>query len=92
MGLPFRGFWLDTPVVSIDGKPIVDCVIRYEHLAADIESVCMRLGIPWKPELLGRYKSDYRINQQPYTAYYDEACKQRVMKMYDFDFKHFGYV
>ena len=84
-------FWTDTEVISIDGRPVVDGVIRYERLSEDMESVCLRLNVPWKPELLGRYKNDFRRNPQHFTEYYDEASRQRVMKAYALDFEHFGY-
>ena len=50
----------DRFIYTIGGAPAMDEFVRYERLHSDLQSLCRRLDIPWQPERLGRYKSEYR--------------------------------
>jgi len=66
-------------------------VIRFESLLPDLERVCGQLDIPFKPDDVGRYKSESRINPAPASAYYDDESTASVRKLCAFEFEHFGY-
>lgn len=81
----------DRPIYTIDDMPVVDQVIRFEYLAEDLQALCRRLGLPWRPERLGRYKGEFRTRPEPFSAYYDAASREIVDRAYEREFGWFGY-
>ena len=73
----------------IDGKLCVDFVIRYESLAADLEEVCKRVGLPALS--LPHLKTGLREAEHAYTDYYDESGKAIVAERHANDIRLFGY-
>lgn len=60
----------------MDGQLAVDFVIRYEHLAQDLNYVCGRLGLPHLE--LDHYLGEYRKDRTPYQQYYNRATQMLV--------------
>lgn len=55
------------PRYSIDGRPAVDAIVRYEHLVDDLTSVLRRAGIGfdgWLPRAKGKSRKDRRHYSQ----------------------------
>jgi hypothetical protein len=81
----------DYLIYTIEGKVAVDDFIRYETLHADMERVCRHLAIPWEPERLGRFKSEFRARAEHFSEYYDSASIARVRKEFAWDLAYFDY-
>lgn len=64
----------------------VDCVMRFENLAADFQSLCQRLNIPSKA--LPAYNQSSR---EHYSRYYDHDLRERVAQQFALDIAKFGY-
>jgi hypothetical protein len=47
---------MDRNLFCIKGQFALDDVIRHEILAADMQRICERLGLPWDPERLPTFK------------------------------------
>jgi hypothetical protein len=73
----------------LDGVLCVDFVIRYERLAADLEEVCKRVGLP--SVALPHLKSGLRQAGHGYREYYDETSKAIVSERHQNDIRLFGY-
>ena len=67
----------------------VDFVICYERLAADLEEVCKRVGLPVLA--LPHLKSGLRQAGHGYREYYDETSKAIVSERHQNDIRLFGY-
>lgn len=81
----------DYPIFLIDGEPAVDAFVRHECLHADLEQVCDRLRIPWDPERLGKYKSEYRARPEHFSEYYDSHTVELIRSAYPWELAHFPY-
>jgi len=81
----------DRPIVAVDGDLGVDEVIRHETLETDMGRVCERLGVPWEPDRLGRFKSGYWTRPEPAADYYDDATVRRVRDLFAWELETFGY-
>ncbi len=77
--------------VAIDGELVVDRVVRFERLEQDVEDVCAAVGVPWRPERLGRFKAGTRMRDEPFASYYDAASARRVEAEYAWELDRFGY-
>ena len=82
---------MNRPIYTIDGSVAVDYFIRFENLEADLKEVCERTGVPWEPDLLGRYKGDYRVRNEHFTEYYTPAALARVVEELAWEVDYFGY-
>ena len=85
-----RQFPVDFDNYSIDGRVAVDFIGQYERLAEDFRTVCERLGIP-PAESLPKAKSQYRGEQPPYAAFYDNESRAVVAEAFAREIGHFGY-
>jgi len=90
----FSRFVRDNPETNdrfyvIDGALCVDVVLRYEHLAADLEVLCNRLGLP--PLTVPRLKTGIRPGHYHYSSYYDEETRRLVAERHANDVRLFGY-
>lgn len=84
------GDWsTNDPFYLLDGALCVDFVIRYEHLAADLEEVCKRVGLPLLA--LPHLKAGLRQTGRGYREYYDETSKAIVSERHQNDIRLFGY-
>ena len=75
----------------IDDKVSMDCFIRYESLADEVKRVCQRVGYPFEPDRLGRYKGDYRAVSRPFAEYYDKQSIAAVEAVFGWELTYFGY-
>ncbi|MDP3858096.1 MAG: sulfotransferase family 2 domain-containing protein [Stagnimonas sp.] len=81
----------DRNVYCIDDRIAVDSVLRYERLQADLADLCTRLGLPWRPQELPRYKAGFRPPEARVEALYTEASRAIVRHAYAWEFETFGY-
>jgi hypothetical protein len=82
---------VDEPIVTIAGNLVVDDVIRYESLEADLKRMCRTLDIPWESERLERLKSEYRTRPEPFAEYYGRATAAKVRQLFGWELETFGY-
>jgi len=75
----------------IDGNSAADRYIRFEHLSEDIESTCSSLDIPYKSSSVGWYNNVIRHTNEPISAFYDDASKEKVERIFSWDIRMFGY-
>jgi hypothetical protein len=73
----------------IDEALCVDFIVRYEHLAEDLEAVCKRVGLPSLS--LPHLKSGLRRTGLTYREYYDETSRAIVAQRHQNDIRLFGY-
>lgn len=76
---------------TIDGKLCMDDVVRYENMAADVERICHRLGLPWEPEMLPTYKVGKRRKEATVANLYSPKAKQLIERAYRFELDTFNY-
>ena len=86
-----RSFPEDRSIYSIGGAPVVDEFVRYERLLPDLQSLCARLDVPWQPERLGRYKSEYRKRPESFEDYYTKEAVHRVREAFAWEMEYFNY-
>ncbi|MDG2617288.1 sulfotransferase family 2 domain-containing protein [Thermoleptolyngbya sichuanensis XZ-Cy5] len=82
---------IDRNKYLIDGQFCLDEVIRYESLAADLERICAKLGVPWNPEALPQLKTGTRPKVAIARALYTNKSRQLVETAYAFELDYFGY-
>jgi hypothetical protein len=76
-------------IYSIEGKPCVDFLGRFETLEEDLAKVLKTLGIEARPQL-PRAKSSFRPHK-PYQDYYDEHTEKLVGDWYQNEIALLGY-
>jgi hypothetical protein len=86
-----HSFPIDRDIFMIGDDVVVDEFIRYEQLHSDMERICNRLGIPWRIERMGRYKSEYRESKEHFAEYYDPQSEALVRSAYSWELAHFSY-
>ncbi len=82
---------VDRDKYLIDDRVSLDFFIRYESLLDDLRNVCLRIGYPFQPERLGRYKGETRAIGQPFIDYYDEPAIAAVEAAFRWELDYFGY-
>lgn len=82
---------IDRSIYTIEGRAALDYFLRFETLHADLEGACRRLGVPWEPERLGRYKSEYRSRSEHFSEYYTPDAAAVVAGQFAWDLDYFGY-
>jgi hypothetical protein len=70
---------------------IVDKVLRYENLMADLAEVFARLNIPFQGTLGVRAKSEYRTDRRPYQEVYTEKQRRIVDQAFAREIELHGY-
>jgi hypothetical protein len=70
---------------------LVDRILRYEALQAELAQVFGRLGIPFDGSLNVRAKSEYRQDRRPYREVYTETQRQRVEEAFAWEIRTHGY-
>ena len=78
------------PYYFINGKMVMDFVLRYENLESDYKKLCKILEIPHQP--LPKLKTKIRKEKLDYTKYYEDP--KLILKVGAASFKtiqHFGY-
>lgn len=74
-----------------EGRVLVDRVLRYEHLDAELATVFRRLGIPFSGHLHVRAKGHHRPSNDDYRSYYDSSTHEIVARNYAWEIDRFGY-
>jgi hypothetical protein len=75
---------------AIDGKIAVDKVLLYENLAAELEALVVRLGLPGPLELPNA-KRQYRKDRRPYQEVYSAWERDFIAEVCAREIKEFGY-
>jgi hypothetical protein len=81
---------LNWPLYTLDGRPAVDFVGRFERLAEDTAEVFERIGLP-APRRLPRAKTQFRPPRTSYRSVLDPATRQLVARGYAPEIAHHGY-
>ncbi len=74
-----------------DKTLLVDRVLRYERLDAELTEVFGQLGVPFPGELRVRAKAGYRSQQGPYQQYYSDAQRHLIERAFAWECEHLGY-
>ena len=74
--------------ISIDGKPTIDFIIKFENLQLDFNLVCDKLFIP-RIALFQLNKS--KNSSMDYHNYYNDEAKDLVYKIFKNDIEYFEY-
>ncbi|GAB4461561.1 MAG: sulfotransferase family 2 domain-containing protein [Elainellaceae cyanobacterium] len=82
---------IDRNKYLIDGQFCLDDVIRHESLAADLERICAKLGVPWNADALPQLKTGTRPKTAIAQTLYTEASRRLVEAAYEFELDYFGY-
>jgi hypothetical protein len=85
-GARMKNWWTYT----INDEIVVDRVIRYENLEAELEEVCRHLGIV-EPVKLAGAKTHTRRDIRPYRDFYDDETRELVAGWYAKEIEAFGY-
>ena len=81
----------DRDTYTIDGRVVMDFVMRHESLTADLQQVCTQLDLPWQPERLPTFKAGIRPPDATVQAFYGVAARQVVAQAFAFEFEAFSY-
>jgi hypothetical protein len=82
---------IDRETYLIGNEFCLDAILRYETLMDDLEKVCVRLHIPWKPENIPSFKSGVRPRHGTAKNIYTKKAIEIVQAAYSFEFQYFGY-
>ena len=75
---------------AIDGRIVVDRVLRYEDLQPGLEQVGRDLGLPG-PLNVPRTKQEFRKDRRPYTEFYSAEARDFVAAACAAEIQAFGY-
>lgn len=82
----------DLDIVTLDGNFVVDRMIRFEHLLADLSDLCAALGIPFEPARLPHEKNMASTRKTyPVADYYDPDTISHVRSRLAWVFDRFDY-
>jgi hypothetical protein len=70
---------------------LVNRVVRYENLIAELGEIFGLLGIPFNGSLGVHAKSEYRLDRRPYQEVYTEDQKNIVQAAFDTEIRLHGY-
>lgn len=84
-------FPVNHPTYTDGTGVIVDRVVRYERLAAELGEVFAALGIPFTGSLGVHAKSEYRTDRRPYREVYTPAQAAAVGKAFAREITLHGY-
>jgi hypothetical protein len=73
------------------GKIIVDRILRYENLTAELSEVFSKLNIPFNGTLGVSAKSDYRSDRRPYQQVFNDSQQRIVEKAFAKEIELHGY-
>ena len=73
------------------GKIIVDRILRYENLTAELSGVFSQLNIPFNGTLGVAAKSEYRSDRTPYQQVFNESQRRIVEKAFAKEIELLGY-
>ena len=85
-------FPVDHPLYTdSSGKLLVDRVVRYEHLMADLGEIFEMLGVPFSGSLGIKAKGEYRRDRRPYQEAYTDAQRAAIAEAFATEIQLFGY-
>jgi hypothetical protein len=87
-------FPINYPTYTEPGEPslvLVDRVLRYDSLNADLAVIFEQLGIPFAGSLGVNAKSEYRTDRRPYREVYTRPQADRVGKIFAVERSLHGY-
>jgi hypothetical protein len=82
---------IDRDTFCIQGRFALDDVIRYETLTPDIQRICQRLGLRWRPERLPAFKAGIRPPEATAQRLYTPRSRQMVREAHRFELRYFSY-
>ncbi|GAA6184279.1 sulfotransferase family 2 domain-containing protein [Aliiglaciecola sp. NS0011-25] len=82
---------LDKQIYLLDNQDSLDFYIRYESLLDGIQHVCERINVPFQPEQLPNFKSQFRNRNLAIEDFYDQPTRDLIAKHYEFEIEKFGY-
>lgn len=85
-----KGHPRDHNTYSIGPVRMADAYIRSEHLSADTEAVCQRLGLPFDASRLPHFKQMAKP-ERPYSDYFDDDARRLVARRHRWELNTFGY-
>ena len=77
-------------VYTINGEIAVDRVCRYENLAAELDGLRVRLGLPARLDL-PRAKSGFRKDKRSYREILNDEQKAKIEALFGEEIGLFGY-
>ncbi|MFT6867185.1 MAG: hypothetical protein ACJA08_002024 [Cyclobacteriaceae bacterium] len=80
----------DKSITHVDGKLPDYHFIRFEHIHADLENLCEKIGETYNPDDMPQKKVGHRKDRS-YQDHFDEETKECVQMAYDDEIKLFGY-
>lgn len=84
---------VDRDIYAIDGRPVVDVMVRHEDLATGLDTVCRGLSLAELPSKLGRFKGGHRQRPESFRAYFEDRAAVRLMlDRFGPDFEQLGYL
>ena len=72
-------------------KIIVDRVLHYENLAAELSEVFLQLNVPFDGTLGVKAKSEYRTDRRPYQLVFNDKQRQTVENAFAKEIELHGY-
>ena len=72
-------------------KIIVDRVLHYENLAAELSEVFSQLNVPFDGTLGVKAKSEYRTDRRPYQLVFDDKQRKIVDNAFAKEIELHGY-
>jgi hypothetical protein len=66
-------------------------IIRYERLQEDLNIICQRIGLEYRPELLPLFKNNYRPIGIKRGEFYTKDSQLKVKKHFSIEMEYFGY-
>lgn len=90
--LPHISFfnWYDDKY-KIDGEPVMDFFIRFEHLYEDLEIVCNKLGVPYVQADVSHLLGEFRKHDIPISDYYNDELEAFVAHKCAWEIETFKY-
>lgn len=78
-------------IYSIDGKPIVDRIVRYEALKQDLMVILCNLGLDWDGWLPSAKSKSRPANVVNYRDMYNQQMFEKVRKIHRNEIEYFGF-
>jgi len=83
---------LDRNKYLIEGEFCLDDLIRYESLNKEILRICKRLGLPYEPKLIPKFKQNRRRKEATFENLYSIESIQEVAKIFNYEIENFSYL
>jgi hypothetical protein len=72
-------------------KIIVDRILRYENLTAELSEVFSQLNVPFEGRLGVQAKSEYRTDRRPYQVVFNDEQRRIVEEVFAKEIELHGY-